>query len=70
MPNLLVIQQLETLYLVGIMWGLCVKECEDLIKCVQSNSISRLELVTDLWVVTRQKCHSREACRKLKGHDS
>ena len=47
-----------------------MRECEDLIKCVHSRAFSRLELTIDLQVVTRQKCHTCEACRKLKGQDS
>ena len=45
-----------------------MREYEDLMKCVQLKSILRLELTTDSRVVTRQKCHMCEACRKLKGH--
>ena len=70
-PNLLIIQQLKTLYLgENYIKVVCVCECEDLIKCVQSKSISQLELATDSRVVTHQKCHTCGACRKLKGHDN
>ena len=71
MLNLLVIQQLEILYLGGnYVRVVCVRKCEDLIKCVHSKAFLRLELATNLQVVTRQKCHTCEACKKLKGQDN
>ena len=48
----------------------CVWESEELIKCVHSRAFSWLELAIDSRVVTRQKCHTCGACKKLKGHDS
>ena len=33
---------------------LCVRECEELIKCIQSRDNSRLDLATNLRVVTCQ----------------
>ena len=49
MPNLLVFQQLETLYLGGNhVKVVCVKECEELLKCVQRSRDSRLDLAGGL----------------------
>ena len=49
MPNLLVFQQLETLYLGGNhVKVVCVRECEELLKCVQRSRDSRLDLAGGL----------------------
>ena len=64
--NLLVIQQLETLYLsrnyVRVM-------CERVWRFDRVWTFKSI-LATDLRVVTRQKFHTCEAYRKLKGRDS
>ena len=67
MPNLLVFQQLETLYLGGNhVKVVCVRECEELLKCVQRSRDSQLDFMGGSRLqVTRLK-HTCQACQKLK----
>ena len=64
MPNLLVIQHLETLYLGGNHVRIVYeRECEEKLKSVQLSRASQLDLVIGLWLVSRQSRHTCEACR-------
>ena len=38
--------------------------------CVHLRAFSRLDLASDSRLMTHQKCHNCETCKKLKGHDS
>ena len=70
MPNLLVIQHLETLYLGRNNIRLCVRKCEELIKCVHEKA-SRdwtSRLIPKWWLAKIH--HTCKVCRKLKGQDS
>ena len=49
--NLLVFYHLETLYLCGNhIREMCVRECEEVLKCVQRTKDSRLDFVGGLWL--------------------
>ena len=68
-PNLLVFQQLDTLYL-GENYVRVV--CEKVWRfqvCEHLEWFSQLDLASDKRG-NSPKCHECEACRKLKGHDS
>ena len=71
MPNLLVFQQLETLYLGGNhVKVVCVRECEELLKCVQRSRDSRLDFAGDSRLQATRLKHTCQACQKLKRHAS
>ena len=56
MLNLLVIQQLEILYLGGnYVRVVCVRKCEEKSRCVQIKGVSRLDLVIDSRLVSHQR---------------
>ena len=64
-PNLFVFQQLVTLYLGGFVVRV-VSEIECwMLKSVQENRVSRLDLASDSWLQA-----ARSACQKLKRHAS
>ena len=63
-PNLLVIQNLETMYL-GENHVRVV--CEEKLKNVQSRKTSQLDLVTGSRLASRQKWHTCEACKGVEG---
>ena len=70
-PNLLVFQQLETLYLGGNhVRVVCVRECEELLKCVQRSRDSRLDFVGGSRLQATKLKHTCQACQKLKRHAS
>ena len=52
-PNLLVIQQLDTLYL-DENYVRVMRECEEIQLCEHSRDFSQLDLATDLRLATRQ----------------
>ena len=67
MPNLLVFQQLETLYLGGNhVRVVCVRECEKLLKCVQRSRDSRLDFASGSQLQAAKLKHTCQACQKLK----
>ena len=71
MPNLLVIQHLETLYLGGNhVRVVCVRECEELLKCVQRSRDSRLDFTGGSRLQAAKLKHTCQACQKLKRHTS
>ena len=66
-PNLLVFQQLETLYLCGNhVRMVCVRECEELLKCVQKSRDSQLDFAGDSRLQAAKLKHTCQACQKLK----
>ena len=70
MPNLLVFQQLVTLYLCGIIVRVVSEiECWNAQECTRKQ---RLVVGSRGWLaaVNRQKMHTCQACRKLKRHAS
>ena len=70
-PNLLVFQQLETLYLGGNHVRIvCVREYEELLKCVQRSKDSQLDLTDGSQLQATKLKHMCQACQKLKRHAS
>ena len=66
-PNLLVFWQLETLYLGGNhVRVVCVRECEELLKCVQRNRDSWLDFAVGSRLQAAKLKHTCQACQKLK----
>ena len=66
-PNFLVFYQLETLYLGGNhVRVVCVRECEEFLKCVQRSRDSRLDLVGGSRLQAARLKHTCQACQKLK----
>ena len=66
-PNLLVFSQLETLYLGGNhVREVCVREWEELLKCVQRSRESRLDFAGGLRLQAAKLKHTCQACQKLK----
>ena len=62
-PNFLVIQHLETLYLGGNHVSVvCERVCREAQKCAFCKD-SRLDLASGSWLASRQKKHKCEACR-------
>ena len=70
-PNLLVFWQLETLYLGGNhVRVVCVRECEELLKCVQRNRDSWLDFAVGSRLQAAKLKHTCQACQKLKSRTS
>ena len=70
-PNLLIFQQLETLYLGGNhVRVVCMRKCKELLKCVQRSRDSRLDLVGGSQLQTARLKHTCQACQKLKHRTS
>ena len=68
---MLVFLQLETLYLGGDQVRVvCVRECEELLKCVQRSRDSRLDLAGGSQLQAARRLHMCQACQKLKSHAS
>ena len=66
-PNLLVFQQLEALYLGGNhVRVVCVRECEELLKCVQRSRDSQLDFTDGSRLQPAKLKHMCQACQKLK----
>ena len=66
-PNLLVFQQLETLYLGGNhIRVVCMRECKELLKCVQRSRDLRLDFAGDSQLQAAKLKHTCQACQKLK----
>ena len=68
-PNLLVFQQLDTLYLGGNYVRVVCEKVWRFQVCEHSEWFSRLDLASDKWV-NSPKCNECEACKELKGHDN
>ena len=67
MPNLLVFQQLETLYLGGnYVRVVCVRECQELLKCVQRSRDLWLDFAGDSRLQAAKLEHMCQVCQKLK----
>ena len=49
---------------------MCVRECEELLKCVQRSRESRLDLAGGLRLQAAKLKHTCQACQKLKRHAS
>ena len=49
---------------------MCVRECEELLKCVQRSRDSRLDFVGGLRLQAAKLKHTCQACQKLKHHAS
>ena len=49
---------------------MCVRECEELLKCVQRSRESRLDLAGGSRLQTAKLKHTCQACQKLKRHAS
>ena len=47
-----------------------MRECEEMLKIVQRDKDSRLDLAGGSWLASRQKLHMCQACQKLKHHAS
>ena len=43
-----------------------MRKCDEMLKIVQRNNDSRLDLVGGSWLASRQKLHVCQACQKLK----
>ena len=66
-PSLLVFQHLETLYLGGNHARVvCVRECEELLKCVQRSRDSQLDFTSGSQLQAIKLKHTCQACQKLK----
>ena len=66
-PNLLVFQQLVTLYLGGNhVRVVYMKECEELLKCVQRSRDLRLDFAGGSRLQAIKLEHTCQACQKLK----
>ena len=50
--------------------SVCVRECEELLKCVQRNRDSRLDFAGGSWLQAAKLKHTCQACQKLKRHTS
>ena len=47
-----------------------MRECEELLKCLQGSRDSRLDLAGGLWLQVAKLKHTCQACQKLKRHAS
>ena len=62
-PNFLVFYQLKTLYLGGNhVRVVCVRECEELLKCVQRSRDSRLDFIGGSQLQAAKLKHTCQAC--------
>ena len=45
---------------------MCVRKCEENLRCVQIKGVSLLDLTTDLRLASRQSSTQGEACKELR----